>query len=91
MLPCQAGYATLSSSLCYPVQQAMLPCSAGYATLFIISAANGIFCLVSKFPPNYIVLRIAEPFMHKNLTKNLNKMALCILFVLHTYGLLSYV
>ena len=31
---CSAGYATLFSRLCYPVQQAMLPCSAGYATLF---------------------------------------------------------
>ena len=31
---CSAGYASLFSRLCYPVQQAMLPCSAGYATLF---------------------------------------------------------
>ena len=32
MLTCSAGYATLFSRLCYPVQQAMLPCSAGYAS-----------------------------------------------------------
>ena len=31
-MSCSAGYATLLSRLCYPVQQTILPCSAGYAT-----------------------------------------------------------